>query len=107
MAIAGLSHKQLLENHRLFVTGKVSFQQQGRATVLGKNKGAAEVYVDLKSRKLLGAELFVESAEHMAHLLSWIISEGVTIDDVLSKPFYHPTLEEGLRTALVKALKQL
>ena len=107
MAIAGLSHKQLLQNHTLFVTGKVSFERQGRATVLGKNKGAAEVYVDVQSRKLLGAELFVESAEHMAHLLSWIISEGLTIDEILAKPFYHPTLEEGLRTALVKALKQL
>lgn len=107
MAIAGLSHKQLLQNHRLFVTGKVSFETQGRATVLGKNKGAAEVYVDIQSRKLLGAELFVESAEHMAHLLSWIISEGLTIDEILAKPFYHPTLEEGLRTALVRALKQL
>lgn len=107
MAIAGLSHKQLLQNHKLFVTGKVSFERQGRATVLGKNKGAVEVYVDLKSRKLLGAELFVESAEHMAHMLSWIIAEGISIDEILAKPFYHPTLEEGLRSALVHALKQL
>ncbi len=107
MAIAGLSHKQLLQKNILFATGKVSFETQGRATVLGKNKGAAEVYVDMQSRKLLGAELFVESAEHMAHLLSWIIAEDLTIDEVLTKPFYHPTLEEGLRTALVRAFKQL
>lgn len=107
MAIAGLSHKQLLQQHVLFVTGKVSYERQGRALVLGKNKGAAEVYVDVQSRKLLGAELFVESAEHMAHLLSWLIAEGLTIDEILEKPFYHPTLEEGLRTAFVHALKQL
>lgn len=107
MATAGLSHKQLLQNHILFATGKVSYERQGRALVLGKNKGAVEVYVDVQSRKLLGAELFVESAEHMAHLLSWLIAEGLTIDEILAKPFYHPTLEEGLRTALVNALKQL
>lgn len=107
MAIAGLSHKQLLQQHILFVTGKASYERQGRARVLGKNKGAVEVYVDVQSRKLLGVELFVESAEHMAHLLSWIIAEGLTVDEVLAKPFYHPTLEEGLRTALVNALKQL
>lgn len=107
MAIAGLSHKQLLQKHILFVTGKASYARQGRALVLGKNKGAIEVYIDVQSRKLLGAELFVESAEHMAHLLSWLIAEGLTVDEILAKPFYHPTLEEGLRTALVKALKQL
>ena len=107
MAIIGLSHKQLLQQHRLFVTGKAAYERQGRALVLGKNKGAIEVYVDVYTRKLLGAELFVEAAEHMAHLLTWIISEDLTVDEILAKPFYHPTLEEGLRTALVQALKQL
>lgn len=107
MAIAGLTYKQLLQQQKQFVVGQVSFERQGRATVLGKNKGAAEVYIDINSHKLLGAELFVESAEHMAHLLSWMIAEDLTIEQILTKPFYHPTLEEGLRTALVKALKQL
>ena len=107
MAISGQSHKQLTDANVTFVTGHISYENQGRARVLGKNRGAAEVYVDVNTRQLLGAELFVESAEHMGHLLSWIISEKLTVDQILEKPFYHPTLEEGLRTALKHARRQL
>ncbi|WP_139852962.1 dihydrolipoyl dehydrogenase [Acinetobacter pullicarnis] len=107
MAIAGQSHKQLIDENVEFITGYVSYERQGRALVLGKNRGAAEVYVDVNTRQLLGAELLVESAEHMGHLLAWIISEKLTVDQILEKPFYHPTLEEGLRSALKHARRQL
>jgi dihydrolipoamide dehydrogenase len=39
-------------------------------------------------------------AEHMAHLLAWAIQEGMPVKRALEMPFYHPVLEEGLRTAL-------
>ncbi|MEQ1109736.1 dihydrolipoyl dehydrogenase [Acinetobacter seifertii] len=107
MAIVGQSYKQLKDNGVEFVTGEVSYERQGRAIVLGKNKGAIEVYIERETQKLLGAELFTEATEHMAHLLSWIIGEGLTLNDILEKPFYHPTLEEGLRTALKHARRQL
>lgn len=107
MAMAGQSYQQLKEAGHHFVTGEVSYESQGRAIVLGKNRGKAELYVDAKSRKLLGAELFVKNAEHFAHLLSWMIDEDLTIDQILTKPFYHPTLEEGLRSALKHARRQL
>jgi dihydrolipoamide dehydrogenase len=107
MGIAGQNFATLSKSDTTFVTGFASYEKQGRALVLGKNKGAVEVYVDQQSRKLLGTELFVESAEHMTHLLSWIIAEQLTIDEILAKPFYHPTLEEGLRTALKHARRQL
>ncbi len=107
MAIVGQSYKQLKDNGIDFVTGEASYERQGRAIVLGKNKGAIEVYIERKSHKLLGAELFTEATEHMAHLLSWIIGEELTLNDILEKPFYHPTLEEGLRTALKHARRQL
>ena len=107
MGMVGQNYAALSKSNIEFITGFVSYEKQGRALVLGKNKGAIEVYVDKKTRKLLGAELFVESAEHMAHLLSWMIAEDLTIDEILSKPFYHPTLEEGIRTALKHARRQL
>ena len=47
------------------------------------------------------------AAEHMALLLAWMISENLTVDEILDKPFYHPTLEEGLRSALKHARRQL
>ena len=106
MATVGQSYTSLIKSKIDFITGFTSYENQGRALVLGKNKGAVEVYVDKKTRKLLGAEFFVDSAEHMAHLLCWMISEDLTIDQILEKPFYHPTLEEGLRSALKHARRQ-
>ncbi|KAA8731823.1 dihydrolipoyl dehydrogenase [Acinetobacter qingfengensis] len=107
MASVGRNYQQLKQDKTDFVTGFVSFEKQGRALVLGKNQGAVEIYVDRQSEKILGAELFVHQAEHFAHLLNWMITEQVTLTDCLDKPFYHPTMEEGLRTALKHARHQL
>ena len=107
MASVGQSYKELQSQNIPFIVGTASYTRQARALVLGKNQGAIEIYVDPKNNQLLGAELLVEAAEHLAHLLNWVISEQLTIDEILEKPFYHPTLEEGLRTALKHAQRQL
>ncbi len=46
MAIVGQSYKQLKDNGVDFVTCEASYERQGRAIVLGKNKGAIEVYIE-------------------------------------------------------------
>ena len=40
------------------------------------------------------------AAEHIAHLLAWAHQQKMTIQHMLDMPFYHPVIEEGLRTAL-------
>lgn len=106
MAIVGKSFKQLEDQHVEFIRGFVSYENQGRALVLAKNSGGIEVYIDKNSGKLLGAELFCSQAEHLAHLLAWMIDADQDIHQILKKPFYHPTLEEGLRTAFKHARRQ-
>ena len=107
MAIVGKSFKQLEDQHIEFIRGFVSYENQGRALVLAENSGGIEVYIAKKSGKLLGAELFCSQAEHLAHLLAWMIDADQDIYQILKKPFYHPTLEEGLRTAFKHARRQL
>lgn len=107
MATVGQNYQQLITQHIPFIIGTASYQKQGRAILLAQNHGAIEVYVHPHTRQLLGAELFVEEAEHLAHLINWMISGELMIDEILEKPFYHPTLEEGLRTALKHARRQL
>lgn len=107
MASAGQNYKQLKQHNIDFVTGFVSYQKQGRARVIAKNQGGVEIYIAKNDRKILGAELFGPSAEHLAHLLAWLIDQKATLEDALNQPFYHPTLEEGLRTALKHARRQL
>jgi len=98
IAIVGGGFHKL--NPGSFATGQASFEDQGRARVLLKNKGLLNVYGDLASGRFLGAEMLAPAAEHLAHLLAWALQNQMTVAQMLEMPFYHPTLEEGLRSAL-------
>jgi dihydrolipoamide dehydrogenase len=89
------------------VIGEASFARQGRARTAEKNRGALRVYAERQSGRLLGAELCVPEGEHLAHLLALAIQQSLTVHDFLRMPFYHPVLEEGLRTALRGLARQL
>jgi len=80
--------------------GEVKFDGQGRALVMQENSGYLRVYGQRETGILLGAEMVTPAGEHLAHLLSWVIQKGMTVFEVLQLPFYHPVVEEGLRTAL-------
>lgn len=79
----------------------------GRAIVIGQDKGAISLFADKESKQLLGAELFLFEGEHMAHLLAWMIEQRLTVMDVLRMPFYHPVLEEALQSALRQLANKL
>ncbi len=89
------------------VIGEADFSGQGRARMSAENHGLLRVYVDSSSGRLLGAELCVPQAEHLAHLLALAIQRKLTVHELLRMPFYHPVLEEGLRTALRDAAGRL
>lgn len=90
-----------------FVTGEVSFEDQGRSRVMLKNRGLMHVYADKATGRFLGAEWTGPRAENIAHLLAWSYQQGLTIAQMLTMPFYHPVVEEGLRTALRDAAVRL
>jgi dihydrolipoamide dehydrogenase len=83
-----------------FETGAVSFEDQGRSRVILRNQGALHVYGERGSGRFLGAEMIGPAAEHIGHLLAWSAQRGDTVQQMLDSPFYHPVIEEGLRTAL-------
>ena len=89
------------------VIGEVSFKDQGRSRVMLKNDGLLRVYASERSGRFLGAEMFGPRAEHMGHLLAWAHQSGMTIAQMLDMPYYHPVIEEGLRTALRDANQKL
>lgn len=98
--LAGQTHAELSASHATFETGEASFEDQGRSRVMLKNRGAIRVYGEPGSGRFLGAEMIGPSAEHIGHLLSWSVQRGDTVQQMLDSAFYHPVVEEGLRTAL-------
>lgn len=80
--------------------GQVSFENQGRSRVMLRNKGLLRVYGEQGTGRFLGAEMIGPNAEHLAHLLAWAHQQQMTVSQMLDMPFYHPVIEEGVRTAL-------
>ena len=105
IATVGLSWAAVQE--RGHCTGEVDYSRQGRARVMGTNKGWVRIYGDCQDGQLLGAEMFGPATEHTAHLLAWAIAQRLTVHQVLDMPFYHPVVEEGIRTALQVLRKNL
>jgi dihydrolipoamide dehydrogenase len=89
------------------VVGEVSFANQGRSRVMLRNKGLLHVYAERDSGLFLGAEMIGPDAEHIGHLLAWGLQMKLTVAQMLEMPFYHPVVEEGLRTALRDAQAKL
>ena len=100
IALAGASHAELSAAGIAFETGRVSFDDQGRSRVMGRNLGALHVYGEVGTGRFLGAEMLGPAAEHIGHLLAWSVQRDDTVQEMLDSPFYHPVVEEGLRTAL-------
>jgi dihydrolipoamide dehydrogenase len=105
LAMVGKTFKEL--EHQPIAIGEVSYEDQGRARVIGQNRGHLRIYADRAGGELLGAELFGPAAEHTGHLLAWLVQQKLTVAAALKLPFYHPTLEEGLRTALRDVARKL
>jgi dihydrolipoamide dehydrogenase len=100
-AIVGASYDDL--DKQMTVTGEVSFENQGRSRVMRQNRGLLHVYADAKTGKLRGAQGCGPAMEHLGHLLAWALQLELTLDEALKLPFYHPTVQEGLRSALKDA----
>ncbi|PIQ26673.1 dihydrolipoyl dehydrogenase [bacterium (Candidatus Blackallbacteria) CG17_big_fil_post_rev_8_21_14_2_50_48_46] len=105
IAMIGQNYSQL--DLACSAIGEVSFKRQGRSRVMLENEGRLRIYADHRSRRLLGAEMIGPRAEHLAHLLAWAHQQQLTIDQLLEMPFYHPVIEEGVRTALQETQKAL
>jgi dihydrolipoamide dehydrogenase len=107
LSIAGKSFSEIEKSGIDYAVGEVSFSNQGRSRVMLKNRGGLRVYAEKQSGKLIGAEMIGPAAEHIGHLLAWSVQRGDTIQQMLQYPFYHPVVEEGLRTALRQLQKNL
>ncbi len=105
MATVGTSYSDLDSDK--IVIGQARMSSGPRHEIYNDHRGMIQVYADKESRTLLGAEIFGRGAEHMAQTLVLAIEHGMTVDEILQMPVYHPSLEEVMKGALNKALFKL
>lgn len=89
------------------VIGTAQGSGNGRSRILGAEGNLVRVYVDRHSGMLLGAGLVAVRGEHLAHSLAWAVQRGDTVEALLAMPYYHPSIEEMLQSALKDAAKQI
>jgi len=80
--------------------GTVDYGDQGRARVMNEHRGMVRIAGQAGTGLLLGAQMVGPRVEHTAHLLAWAVQSRMTVGEALQMPFYHPVVEEGIRTAL-------
>ena len=97
----GMSQQEIEDDPDLeYVIGKVSFDNQGRSRIMGVNCGLLHIYACKQTDKILGASMVGPAAEYIGHILATAITNDICVKQLLDTPFYHPTILEGLRTAL-------
>ena len=108
VATLGARYADLCRTHGgRFAIGAVSFENQGRSRVMQQNQGLLRVYGEFGTGRFLGAEMIAPRAEHLGHLLAWACQARLTVAAMLAMPFYHPVVEEGVRSALRELATQL
>lgn len=100
LAVVGEGFQALEARSCPLAIGSVDFASQGRSRVMLQNQGLLRVYGEMGTGQFLGAEMAGPRAEHLAHLLAWSLQQKLTVPEMLDMPYYHPVIEEGLRTAL-------
>ncbi len=89
------------------IVGEAEFEETGRPLIAGKDKGLLRIFAEKKSGKLVAATMIGPEGEHIAHLLVWSITQGMTVTEALNMPFYHPVVEEFIYTALKDLMKKI
>lgn len=89
------------------VIGEAEGRSNGRSRILGAEANLLRIYAEPGSGALLGASMLLTQGEHLAHLLALAIHTNQTVKQLLAMPFYHPSIEEMLQSALKSATKQM
>lgn len=89
------------------VIGTAEGTGNGRSKILGTPENLVRIYADRASGLLLGASLMATHGEHLAHLLAWAVQRGESVTTLLALPYYHPSVEEMVQSALRDAARQL
>lgn len=104
IAMVGRTRAALAEEGADYCVGELDWTRQGRARVMDEAVGRLHIYAERGTGRLLGAEMVGPRSEHLAHLLALAVEREMTGAELMEMPIYHPTFEEGLKTAVCAAI---
>jgi pyruvate/2-oxoglutarate dehydrogenase complex dihydrolipoamide dehydrogenase (E3) component len=94
LAILGLTEPQAAKAGRPIVTAQIRFPETGRAITQDVRFGICKFVADRERGEILGAQILGPRADDLIHTLAAVLYHRGTAADMLSMPWYHPTLSE-------------
>ena len=73
---------------------RYDFCDQGKGMILAAKHGFAKLVIENGTDRLLGGGVVGPDAVDSIHILQVALDRGMTVDELLEVPFYHPTLAE-------------
>jgi dihydrolipoamide dehydrogenase len=94
VASIGKNEKELKQKNINFKVKKIFYKANAKAKIKGFDGGFVKILFDETSHKILGASIIGDDATELIHQFLIIINSKLTIDDISSMIFAHPTLSE-------------
>ena len=109
LALVGMTYDEVklrAKNGQPFVSSEVRLSE-GMYRITRMEGGLLRLYCDERTHKILGAELCMERAGHIAHFLALAIKQNLTIEHVAEMNFFSPSFEEVVQQACLQEMKNL
>jgi len=94
VAAVGANEADLISSGTPHLAAKHPFADHGKAILHGVEEGFVKLVAEPTSGRLLGASAVGPQGVELIHPMSLAIHLGATASEVVSAPWYHPTLSE-------------
>jgi pyruvate/2-oxoglutarate dehydrogenase complex dihydrolipoamide dehydrogenase (E3) component len=94
MASIGWSEDELIARKIKYATASYPFNDHGKSILMNANYGYVRVFADSDTGKILRAEIVGKDAGELIHCFAAPLAMRASVRDMLSAPWYHPTLSE-------------
>ncbi len=101
-ATVGLTQEEAEARGEKVQVGVFPLQASGRAHTMESPDGMVKLIADRKD-KVIGAHLLAPGASDIIPALTMALAKGMTIQDIASLVYIHPTLSESIGEAALKA----
>ena len=95
----GLNEKQAAERNLKVRVGIFPFMNSGKAHISAETEGFVKIVTDESSGEILGAQVIGPRASDLIHEVTVAMKAEMTIDELASAVYSHPTLSEAIMEA--------
>jgi dihydrolipoamide dehydrogenase len=92
------------ENYKNVLTGKFPFTVSGKAFIGGERGGFIKTALCGDTFKLIGCWIVGADAPEIIHTATMIINSQISVKNLKQSSFFHPSLSEGIFSAITHAL---